>query len=517
MTRQPETTPEAITAAASWLSAHRWLARLLLVAAGVLQVLAHAPFALWPLAIVALTLLFVIVALAPARHAFGHGWSYGLGLFGLGVSWVYHSIHLFGDAIAPVAGLLTAGFVALLAVLPAILAWLLRRCFPEPRPWQVGLVWPTGWVLLEWVRWWLGGGFPWLLLGQAVPDTLLGGWLPMGGPLLAGWVLALVAGQLARLLLQPGRWQVPLIVLAAVAAVSMVLKRVEWVQPTGRSLQVALVQGNVPQARKWLPEEREPTLARYRRLTLQHLDSDLVVWPETAIPAYLRSVEMSYLQPLAEATRGTPVLVGVFTYDYERQGPYNTLLRIDAPYEQAYYKRHLVVFGEYYPLRDLLGLFRGLLDIPMSDVLEGTRRPLLSVDGIEVGPSICFEVTFPDELADSLPEAGVLVNVSNDAWFGDSLAPHQHLQIARSSAAALGRPLLRATNTGITAIVGPRGELLARAPQFERTVLTGRVQPMQGLTPYARWRNGPVVLIAAIVLVWACVRGKLTIASDSKV
>ena len=504
MTAPPETTPERPAAAAAWLAAHRWQARLLLVGAGALQVLAYAPFGLWPLAIVALAFLFLVLALAPARHAIGHGWSYGLGLFGFGVSWVYHSIHLFGEAIAPVAGLLTAGFVALLAVLPALLAWLLKRCFPSPRGWQVGLVWPAGWVLLEWVRWWLGGGFPWLLLGQALPDTALGGWLPLGGPLLAGWVLALVAGLLAWLLLQPRRWSLPVLVLLAVAGISFALQRIDWVQPRDRALQVALVQGNVPQARKWLPEEREPTLAMYRRLTLQHLDSDLVVWPETAIPAYLRSVEMSYLQPLAEATRGTPVLAGVFTYDYERQGPHNTLLRIDAPYEQAYYKRHLVVFGEYYPLRDLLGLFRGLLDIPMSDVLEGRRRPLLSVDGLEVGPSICFEVTFPDELVDSLPEAGLMVNVSNDAWFGDSLAPHQHLQIARSSAAALGRPLLRATNTGITAIIGPRGELLARAPQFERTVLTGRVQPMQGLTPYARWRNGPVVALAGLVFLLAC-------------
>lgn len=472
---------------------------------GALLVLAFSPFDLWPAAVVSIAVLWLVLAHAPARHALVHGWAFGLGVFGLGVSWVYHSIHLFGDAIAPVAGLLTAGFVALLALLPAILAWLLRRCFPCPRPWQVALVWPAGWVLLEWVRWWLGGGFPWLLLGQSLPDTAAGGWLPVGGPLLGSWVLATLAGLLAWLLSEPGR-RARILVLAGLLILSgLGLNQLQWVQAEGRPLKVALLQGNIPQDRKWLPEERAPTLALYRRMTLEHRDRDLVIWPETAIPAYLRTVETDYLEPLAEETRGMAVLAGVFTYDYARDGPYNSLVRIDAPHRLAYYKRHLVVFGEYFPLRDLLGIFHGLLDIPMSDVLEGGRRPLLPVDGISVGPSICFEAAFPDELADALPEAAVLVNVSNDAWFGDSLAPHQHLQIARTAAAALGRPLLRATNTGITAIIDAHGRVLARAPQFLRQALLGTVQPMQGMTPYARWRNLPVVVLAILVLLGGCV------------
>ena len=264
---------------------------------------------------------------------------------------------------------------------------------------------------------------------------------------------------------------------------------------------VVLVQGNVSQDVKWLAEQRGPTLMRYLTLTRRHWGVDLVVWPETAVPAFYH-VAQSFLDELgAEADRhGTALLTGIAVQDPEDGRYYNSVITVGGN-DGIYRKRHLVPFGEFLPLVDLLGPIVDFMKIPMSDFSAGPpEQPLLNVAGQRVGVSICYEDTFGEEVIEALPDATLLVNVSNDAWFGDSIAPAQHLQMARMRALETGRYLLRATNTGISAIIGPQGEIIGRSPQFEAHDLKGSVQGMTGMTPYARWGNWMVIMGVLVLL-----------------
>ena len=179
--------------------------------------------------------------------------------------------------------------------------------------------------------------------------------------------------------------------------------------------------------------------------------------------------------------------------------------------QRFYHKRHLVPFGDFVPLENWLrGLIR-FFDLPMSGFSAGPEeQSLLRVAGHRVGITICYEDAFGEEVIRALPEADFLINATNNAWYGDSLAPHQHLQISRMRALETGRYLVRATTNGISAIIGPHGELLMQSPQFATHVLTGRIQPMQGATPYVRFGNTPLLLLLAGMLVLAWLRYRAT-------
>ncbi len=486
----------------AWFERHPRLLELALILAGGLQVLGLSPFDLYPVPILTLAFFFLVIYRATPWQALWRGWLFGLGLFGAGISWVYNSIHLFGHAIQPVAAFLTLLFVmALSIVYPASMSWLLRRLFNQARPWMLLLLFPVAWVFFEWLRGWMLTGFPWLLLGHGLVDTWLVAWAPLAGVYAVSLVMALLAGMLSYTLMRPRHWPVTLAATAVVLLVSWGLGHVSWTRAAGEPRKISIVQGNVPQEIKWLPEQRQPTLDLYRRLTREHWDSDLIIWPETAVPDYLSMVLDDYLQPLEREARlnQTELLLGIFIYDFLREGAYNSVVKL-GPEPEVYRKRRLVIFGEYIPGRALLGWMEGYLDIPMSDLLTGNGKPLIHAAGTTLGLSICYEDAYGEEIADAMPESGILVNLSNDAWFGDSLAPHQHLQISRMRAAELERPLVRATNTGISAFIDARGELSSVSPQFETHVLTETVQPLQGMTPFARYRNYPVVLLLLLLI-----------------
>jgi apolipoprotein N-acyltransferase len=436
--------------------------------------------------------------------------SLGLGEFGVGVFWVHISIHEFGNASLALSLVTTLLLAAYLALFPALMGWVLGRTARGSRTRFLLAAFPAAWALSEWLRSWLFTGFPWLNLGYSQIDAPLVGFAPLFGVYGLGLLTALSAGLITLLATTPGR---PRLVAGLLLPVLWLggwqLDRYHWTEPDGDPLIATLVQGNIAQSLKWQPEQQKATLDRYVALTREHLDSDLVVWPETAIPAFYDQVEADFLAPLREQLRasGVSLVTGIPVLDRRDWAYYNAVISLDDP-GAFYYKVHLVPFGEYLPLRDWLAGVLSFLPVPQADFSAGRLdQPLLQAAGYPVGASICYEIAFGEELIHTLPKAAFLINVSNDAWFGDSLAPHQHEEMARMRARETERFVLRATNTGISAIIDADGGIVAQSEQFKVATITHEVQPRAGATPYVRWGNWPVVLVSVLLLVAGARRG----------
>jgi apolipoprotein N-acyltransferase len=493
-------------------SGGRLLHWLLAFGAGGLMVLSFAPFGWFPAAVLSIAAFYLLLP-TQRRGAFATGWLYGLGLFGCGVFWIRISLNEFGNMPAAAANALMLLLVAALALFYAVAAVLIARLRPVQATtrWWVGplLLLPSIWVLLEWVRSWLFTGFPWLFAGngQINPLPLLGaplaGWAPVVGVYGLSLLVALSAGLLVVVVRRGGAARpVALAGVLALWLAGTLLGRVEWTRPADGPLTAAVIQGNVEQAVKWAADGVVPTLELYLGLTRDVLDAaDVVVWPETAVPTFLHQVESALMAPLASDARaaGAEVVIGVPVMETAERY-YNGLVSIGSA-QDRYYKRHLVPFGEFLPFERQLRPLIDWFEVPMSDFSRGeSPRPLLQVGPYPVGVSICYEDVFPEEVRQALPSAAYLINVSNDAWFGDSLAPHQHLEFARLRALETGRPLVRATNTGISALIDHRGRVTAELGLFERGALKGTIQPRVGATPFVRLGSLPVLSLAAALL-----------------
>ncbi len=477
---------------------------LLVVLAGALLALAFAPFGLGPLAVLLPVVLLWSWEGATPRRAALRGGLFGLGLFGFGIYWIFISLHDYGHAPAPFAVLATLSVVLLMALYPALVGALLAGRGALAAPWGGLLMFPALWTLLDWVRSWLFSGFPWLAVGYSQIDAPLGQLAPYIGVLGVGWAVLFSAGLLWRLLNQTGG-RGRLITLAgflALWSMAWALGKIDWIEAAGPPLRVAIVQGNIAQDQKWQPGVIDETLERYVQLSLpEHGRSDVIVWPETAIPLFYEEAR-PFIGALAGRAQQDRVdyLAGLPTGSLETGIFHNSVASIGSTLN-FYHKYRLLPFGEYLPLRGFFLFFRDWVTIPMADFTPGDRdQPLLQAGGQPVGVSICFEAVFGNELRRALPKATWLVNVSNDAWFKDSTAPHQHLQIARMRALELGRTLVRATNTGVSALIDPRGRILVQGSQFQPEVIRGAVQPWHGLTPYARWGDIPVLVLMVVLL-----------------
>ncbi len=480
--------------------------RLLALLAGALTTLGFAPFNLWPLAIAGPALLFWLWLHAGRDSGFRLGLLYGLGLMGSGVTWLHVSLAQFGDVGWFLPLLVTGLFVLVMALYYGLLGWLVSR-IPVAKRLRLSLLFPAAWVLIEWLRGWFLSGFPWLQLGYAQIDSPLAGLGPLFGSLGVSWAAAFSAGLLVLILITTARRTrlKALAMLGVLWVAAWGVSQIEWSHPEGEPIRVALVQGNIPQAEKWKLGQLAPTLIHYAKETRRHLDADLILWPETAVPAFQFQVEEPFLQGMHRLLQeqGHNLVFGVVQMDPESKAYYNAMVSLGS--ERAHYhKRHLVPFTEYLPLKDWLGSLVDFLTIPMSDFAHGSSaQPLMQVGEHQVGMSICYEDAFGSEMIEALPQAAYLINASNDAWFGDSLAPHQHLQIARMRALETGRYLLRATNTGISAVIGPKGELIGVSPLLQRHVLRSEIRAMQGLTPYARIGNWGIVILMLFALMVA--------------
>ncbi len=484
-----------------------WIALLTLLAGG-LVTLSFAPFNLWPAGIASCALYCYLLSTCTPRQALWRGWLFGLGLFGSGVSWVYVSIHVYGYASVPLAALLTVLFCAGLALLHSLFAWCYVRWV---RPLPGGMLAGFGalWVLFEGLRSWLLTGFPWLYLGYGHIDTWLAGWAPAVGVYGLSFAVA-VSGSCLFL-----AWRNPkpagLLTYLTVAAIlwlgGRTLGSVEWVVPaTEQPLRVALYQPNIPQALKWQPAYYPRILEQYSRAIAAQADHDIVVWPESALPRFYQQAR-DYLDPVAAgfASRNSTLITGIPWRESGSTDYFNSIVALGAG-SGVYHKQRLVPFGEYVPLEHWLRGLIAFFDMPMSSFSAGPPgQNLLLADGVRVAPFICYEIVYPGLVSRGARNADVLVTISNDSWFGASIGPLQHLQMARMRALESGRYLLRGTNNGVSAIIDHQGRILQRSPQFEEALLSGEAHIMLGSTPAAIYGPRPVlggcVLLLLLMLV----------------
>ena len=476
--------------------------------AGALLPAALAPFDIWPLAVLCpLALLALLRRPGPAVAAL-RAWSFGVGMFGTGASWVYVSIHQYGSAPVPLAAFLTLLFCLGLALFPALTFWAWARWVRE-RPGGVLFGFTAAWVLGEWWRGWFLTGFPWLYAGYSQLEAPLAGWAPVLGVLGIGLILAFTAAALYLTLTRTRGGPAALAASALLWTAGPLLERAGWTVPAGEPLSVAMVQGNIAQELKWEPGQLEAILDTYVAMSEPLWGTDLVVWPEAAVPAYLDLV-VDKLAPLAARAvqSDSTLLLGIPTRDANetrRRGfdAFNSIAVIGTD-SGLYHKRRLVPFGEYVPLEPWLRGLIAFFDLPMSSFSSGpAEQAPLTVRGLRVAPSICYEIVYPDLVGAGAAQAELLLTVSNDTWFGASIGPLQHLQMARMRALETGRPLIRATNNGISALIDDRGRLLVRGGQFTQEVIRGDVQPTTGLTPFARWGSWCALLLAVLPLLAA--------------
>ncbi|HJW25347.1 MAG TPA: apolipoprotein N-acyltransferase [Rhodocyclaceae bacterium] len=464
---------------------------------GGVGVFAFAPFGLFWLAPLACLGFFLLLGRAAnVKAAFLTGWAFGAGFFLLGVSWIYVSLSVFGGMPPWLAGFATVLFCVSLGLFPALAAAVFKRWQPAGQVRQA-IFFAALLALADWVRGWAFTGFPWLALGYSqVPPSPLAGFAPIVGVHGLGLLVAAGGALLAV-------WRVGLPVLAVLAAAGFGLRQVAWTEPVGEPVSVALVQGNIPQEMKFRPEHFVSTLLTYRDLVARN-PARLTVLPETAFPAFLEQVPQEYLAEMKALARrqGGDLVFGAATGDRQY---WNSAATLGTAPMQVYSKSHLVPFGEFIPPG--FAWFMAMASIPMSDFSRGPlEQAPFAVAGQRVAPNICYEDAFGEEIIRSLPAATLLVNMSNTAWFGRSLAQPQHLQISQLRALETGRPMLRATNTGMTAVVAPDGTVQAVLPPFVAGVLRTEVRGYQGLTPYARFGNWPAVSLAFLLVLVAARR-----------
>ena len=478
--------------------------------AGAAAVLGFSPVDFFPATLAALAVLVHLWLRAPSpRAAFGLGYLFGLGLYGAGVSWVYVSLNRFGAMPMPLAAAATLGFCAFLALFPALAGWIQARIARDsatPAALRAVLLIPAAWMLMEWPLSWFLTGFPWLSFGYTAIDDPLSGFAPLGGVYAVSLALAVTAGLLWCIALDHARWGAAL-ALGLVLACGYALRVNEWTAPAGEPLRVALLQGNVPQEMKFDPARYARTLDTYARLA-EGSNARLIVLPETAVPRFLDLVESSFLDRLKAAAvrNGGDLLLGVPVRS--TAGDYlNSVISLGASPPASYDKVHLVPFGEFVPPG--FGWIVRVLSIPLANFARGAtdQRPM-AVAGQRVAVNVCYEDAYGAEIIRQLPEATLLVNVSNVAWFGDSLAPAQHLQIARMRALETGRVYLTAANTGITAAIWPDGSVRQQMKQFVQGRIEFEVRGYSGATPYVRFGDWPAVLLALLALAFVALRGR---------
>jgi apolipoprotein N-acyltransferase len=484
---------------------------------GFCLVFAYAPFSLWWLALILPSVILQQINNNSPRIAAKKLAIFAFGWFSSGISWVHVSIDQFGGLPLIVSLLLMLGLCAYLSIYPALAGYLTAR-FSRQKKLNLWLL-PPIWLLCEYLRSFILTGFPWLSLGYSQIDSPLATFAPVIGEVgITAAVLLLnicwvkiynVYASSKNLsskhasILNKKALLTPVAIVAVIFLTTILLRQVTWSKLTGETAKIALVQGNIAQSIKWQPEQEWPTMLKYLDLTRVNYDADLIVWPESAIPALEPAVQ-DYLETVNRSAlhNNSAIITGLINYNFESKEYFNALLVLGKKnnedqqgyyynHSNRYYKNHLLPIGEFVPFQELLRPLAPFFNLPMSSFTAGNYvQPNLVANNYHILPLNCFEIAFPKQLAANFTDdTDMILTVSNDAWFGNSHGPHQHFEIARMRALEFGKPLIRATNNGVTGIINHLGQVTSLAPQFEEVVLKGEVAFVEGDTPYSQWPN----------------------------
>lgn len=476
---------------------------------GALLPLSLAPWYWWPLGLICTAVLALQLHQASPRHAYWLTALFGFGMFAVGASWVYVSMNVYGNASVPLSLLLTGIFVAALSLIFA-LPFLLFGALGSRHVIGRLLAFPAAWVLGEWGLSWILTGFPWVYLGYGHLDTWLSGWAPIAGVWGIGWIVAFSGAVAAEF---AGRWlgaadKTPPLTWPATAAVLLWvlgwhLQGYVWTT-TGQPIRVGVMQPATPQQLRWDSGYLDEIISDNLALSEPLWGNDLIVWPEAAIPELQHRVQPLLQQLDARGRHNNSTLIsGLPIYDFDTQHYYNSAIALGNGSGQ-YRKQHLVPFGEYVPLENWLRGLIDFFDLPMSAFRPGPpNQPLLTANGYAIATAICYEIAYPELVRQLAPNANLLLTISNDTWFGDSLGPLQHLSMAQMRALENGKPLIRATNDGVTALIDQRGHITARLPRFVADTLSAEMTPRTGATPFSQTGSWPILALCVLGLVAA--------------
>ncbi len=504
------------------------LSALLALLSGSLVTLSLAPFFIWPLALIAAAALFLLLQNQTPKQACWLGWLFGLGMYGSGASWVYVSIHEFGYTSVQLAIFLTSAFCAGLALCSALggylFAWINQRLV-KSRTRQCTAITSVStfsavWIFIEWMRTWLLSGFPWLFIGYSQTESVLAAWAPLVGVYGIGFIIVSSGasiGLIAHQILNKhnnlatnktfAMKILPIVALTWLAAPA--LETMRWSEPQGGAKTVSMVQANISQHEKWQRENLQPTMALYKKLTEPYwASSELIIWPEAAVPTYYQYATgfLDQLHKIAN-THNSALITGIPTRSTYSDDAYNSMVSVGNA-SGLYRKQRLVPFGETIPFANLLGGVLAFFELPMASMSAGDAgQAPLTIHHWQSKPLICYEVVYPGLAAEAAAVSDVLITVSNDSWFGASIGPLQHLQMAQMRARENGRYVLRSTGNGVTAIINPQGKIVQRTEQFKQTVLNGEFYLMAGQTPWTRagyyWVPAAITLYIAVMALQA--------------